>query len=45
VGRSFLVRIKPEVLQTDLSAVCGAAYARADIRQWLLGAGFERAGA
>jgi hypothetical protein len=44
VGRSFLVRIKLDVLRANLSAADGAAYSRAEIRQWLLDAGFEPAG-
>jgi hypothetical protein len=44
VGRSFLVRIKLEVLRANLSAADGEAYTRADVRQWLLDAGFEPAG-
>jgi hypothetical protein len=44
VGRSFLVRIKLDVLRANLSAADGEAYTRADIRQWLLDAGFEPAG-
>jgi hypothetical protein len=44
VGRSFLVRIKLDVLRANLSAADGEVYTRADIRQWLLDAGFEPAG-
>jgi hypothetical protein len=44
VGRSFLVRIKLDVLRENLSAADGEAYTRADVRQWLLDAGFEPAG-
>ena len=44
MGRSFLVRIKLDVLRANLSAADGQAYSRADIRQWLLDAGFEPAG-
>lgn len=44
MGRSFLVRIKLDVLRANLSAADGAAYSRADVRQWLLDAGFKPAG-
>ena len=44
MGRSFLVRINLNVLRANLSAADGEAYTRADIRQWLLDAGFEPAG-
>ena len=44
MGRSFLVRIKLEELRANLSAADGEAYTRADVRQWLLDAGFEPAG-
>jgi hypothetical protein len=44
VGRSFLVRIKLDTLRANLSAADGEAYTRADVRQWLLDAGFQSAG-
>lgn len=44
MGRSFLVRIKLDVLRANLSAADGQAYSRDDIRQWLLDAGFEPTG-
>ena len=44
MGRSFLVRIKLEELRANLSDADGEAYTRADVRQWLLDAGFEPAG-
>jgi hypothetical protein len=44
VGRSFLVRIKLDTLRANLSAADGEAYTRADVRQWLLDAGFQPAG-
>ena len=44
MGRSFLVRIKLDVLRGNLSAADGEAYTRADVRQWLLDAGFEPVG-
>ena len=44
MGRSFLVRIKLDVLRANLSAADGEAYTRADVRQWLLDAGFAPAG-
>ena len=44
MGRSFLVRVKLDVLRANLSAADGEAYTRADIRQWLLDAGFQPAG-
>ena len=44
MGRSFLVRVKLDVLRANLSAADGEAYTRADVRRWLLDAGFEPAG-
>ena len=44
MGRSFLVRVKLDVLRANLCAADGEAYTRADVRQWLLDAGFEPAG-
>jgi hypothetical protein len=44
VGRSFLVRIKLDVLRANLSAADREVYTRADVRQWLLDAGFEPSG-
>ncbi len=43
--RSFLVKIRTERLRANLSAADGADYSRADVRRWLLDAGFQPAGA
>ena len=44
MGRSFLVRIKLDTLRANLSAADGEVYSRADVRRWLLDAGFAPAG-
>jgi hypothetical protein len=44
VRRSFLVKVKLEVLRANLSAADAAPYTRRDARQWLLDSGFASAG-
>ena len=44
MGRTFLVKIKLDVLRANLSAADGTSYTRADARQWLLETGFAPAG-
>ena len=44
MGRSFLVRIKLDTLRANLSSADGEVYSRADVRRWLLDAGFQPAG-
>ena len=43
MGRSFLVRIKLDTRRADLTAADGEANLRADVRRWLLDAGFHEA--
>ena len=42
--RSFLVKVKLEVLRANLSAADATAYTRRDARQWLLDSGFAPVG-
>ena len=44
MGRSFLVKIRLDVLRANLSSADAAKYTRADVRQWLLESGFAPAG-
>ena len=44
MGRSFLVRVKPDTLRASRSSADGEVYSRADVRRRLLDAGFPPAG-
>lgn len=44
MGRCYLLKVNLTLLRANLSAADGASYSRADVRRWLLDAGFEPAG-
>ena len=44
MGRSFLVRVKLDVLRANLSSADRTRYTRADARRWLAESGFTPAG-